>query len=441
MADKAQVYAESFAKLIKVPTVTNSDRKNFAAFRKVLAEEFPAVYSACEVIMPGGEGSDALMFKWKGRSSDRPVVLMAHQDVVPAVDGDWKYPPYSATVADGKIWGRGTMDCKNTLFCTIRSVNELIEEGFTPAQDVYLCYSDNEETSGHGAAYCRDWLTAHGVKPAVAIDEGGAIVEEAFPGMTKPFAMVGIIEKGYCDVKFVVRSKGGHSSSPPKHTPFARLAEFINYCETHTVFKPRMTTAARDMLKGLSSGLTGALAFVTRHVDFFKPLIVAVLPKLTPFGSALLGTTMTFTMAQGSAAPNVIPQAASVVANLRFAPGDDSKECIEKLRRIAERYDIETEVMECRDATPMVDVNSADYKYFVDTVARVFPDCGAAPYLIFGGTDCRTMQTITPCALRCTPCKLSAEQLASMHAANENIDISSLVGGVAFFKTYLKGYK
>ena len=150
---------------------------------------------------------------------------------------------------------------------------------------------------------------------------------------------------------------------------------------------------------------------------------------------------MTFTMAQGSAAPNVIPQAASVVANLRFAPGDDSKECIEKLRRIAERYDIETEVMECRDATPMVDVNSADYKYFVDTVARVFPDCGAAPYLIFGGTDCRTMQTITPCALRCTPCKLSAEQLASMHAANENIDISSLVGGVAFFKTYLKGYK
>ena len=440
MADKAQAYAESFAKLVRVPTVTGVDRKSFAAFRKVLAEEFPHVYSACEVIMPGGEGSDALMFRWKGKSSSRPLVLMAHQDVVPA-EGDWKYPPFSATVADGKVWGRGAMDCKNTLFCTIKSVDELIAEGFTPEQDVYLSYSDNEETSGGGAAYCRDWLVSHGVKPAVAVDEGGAIVEKAFPGMTKPFAMIGIIEKGYCDVKFVARSKGGHSSSPPKNTPFARLAAFVHYCETHTVFKPRMTPAALAMLKGLSSGLTGALAFVTKHADFFKPLIVKVLPKLTPFGAALLGTTMTFTMAQGSAAPNVIPQEASMTANLRFAPGDDSKLCIEKLRRLAARYDIETHPMECREASPMVDVDSADYKYFADTVAKVYPDCGAAPYLIFGGTDCRTMQTITPCAIRCTPCRLSSEQLASMHAANENIDISSLTGGVNFFKTYIKGYK
>ena len=117
------------------------------------------------------------------------------------------------------------------------------------------------------------------MKPAVAIDEGGAIIEKAFPGMTKPFAMIGILEKGYCDVKFVARSKGGHSSSPPKNTPFARLAAFVNYCETHTVFKPHMTPAALAMLKGLSSGLTGVLAFVTKHADIFKPVIVKVLAK------------------------------------------------------------------------------------------------------------------------------------------------------------------
>ncbi len=440
MSDRAEIYAEGLAKLVRVPTVTGVDRKSFAALRKVMAEEFPHVYSACEVIMPGGEGSDAIMFKWKGKASSRPLVLMAHQDVVPA-EGEWKYPAFSGTVADGKVWGRGAMDCKCTLFCTLKSVDELIADGFVPEQDIYLSYSDNEETSGHGATYCRDWLTAHGVKPAVAIDEGGAIIERAFPGMTKPFAMIGILEKGYCDVKFVARSKGGHSSSPPKNTPFARLAAFVNYCETHTIFKPRMTPAALAMLKGLSSGLTGALAFVTKHAELFKPVIVKVLPKLTPFGGALLGTTMTFTMAEGSSAPNVIPQAASMTANLRFAPGDNSKECIEKLRRIAAKFDIETHPMECRDATPMIDMESAGYKLFVDTVAKVFPDCGAAPYLIFGGTDCRTMQTITPCAIRCTPCKMNSEQLAAMHAANENIDISSLIGGVNFFKAYIKGYK
>lgn len=436
-----QQYAESFAKLIKVPTVTNSDRQNFVNFRKVLAEEFPAVYANCDVIMPGGDKSDAIMFKWKGKSSARPLVLMAHQDVVPAVGGDWKYEPFSATVADGKMWGRGTMDCKNTLFCTMRSVNELIEEGFVPEQDVYLAYSDSEETSGPGAEYCRDWLINNGIKPAVAVDEGGAIVEQAFPGMTKPFAMVGIIEKGYCDLKFIARSKGGHSSSPPNNTPFARLAAFIDYCENHTVFKHRMTRPARDMLKGLSDGLTGPLKFVTAHVDFFTPLIVALLPKITPFGAALLGTTMTFTMAEGATAANVIPLEASVVANLRFAPGDDDKACIEKVRQIAKKFDIETEVLNSRNASPVVDVTSADYKYFTDTLRKVFPDIGVAPYLMFGGTDCRTMQEITPCAIRCTPCRLSAEQLASMHAANENIDLSALTEGVKFFKTFITGYK
>ena len=316
MPDLARTYGESLARLVQVPTVTGSDRQNFVNFRKVLAEEFPAVYRACDVIRPGGEDSDALIFKWKGKSSRRPLVLMAHQDVVPA-EGDWKYPPYSGTIADGKVWGRGAMDCKNTLFATMRSVNELIEEGFVPEQDVYLCYSDSEETSGPGARYCRDWLKSAGVTPAVAIDEGGAIVEQAFPGMTKPFAMVGFIEKGYCDVKFVARSKGGHSSSPPKHTPFARLAAFMHYCETHTVFKRRLSEPAREMLVGLSDGLSGALKFVTKHAGFFAPLITAVLPRLTPFGAALTGTTMTFTMAQGSGAPNVIPQEAYVVANLR----------------------------------------------------------------------------------------------------------------------------
>ena len=440
MPDLARTYGESLARLVQVPTVTGSDRQNFVNFRKVLAEEFPAVYRACDVIRPGGEDSDALIFKWKGKSSRRPLVLMAHQDVVPA-EGDWKYPPYSGTIADGKVWGRGAMDCKNTLFATMRSVNELIEEGFVPEQDVYLCYSDSEETSGPGARYCRDWLKSAGVTPAVAIDEGGAIVEQAFPGMTKPFAMVGFIEKGYCDVKFVARSKGGHSSSPPKHTPFARLAAFMHYCETHTVFKRRLSEPAREMLVGLSDGLSGALKFVTKHAGFFAPLITAVLPRLTPFGAALTGTTMTFAMAQGSGAPNVIPQEAYVVANLRFAPGDKSTDCVAKLRAIAARYDLETVVMECREHSPEVDTKSADFCYFTDTVRKVFPDIGVSPYLLFGGTDCRTMQTITPCAIRCTPCKLSPEQLASMHAEDENVDMSALVGAVQFCKRYIRGYK
>ena len=434
----ANGYAESFAELIKCPTVTNSGAEYFAKFREVLKREFPLVHENCEMTVVKG---DAILFKWKGKASSRPVVLMAHQDVVPAVGGDWKYAPFSGEIADGKVWGRGTMDCKNTLFCTIQAVEELIEEGFEPEQDIYLSYSDNEETSGGGAPAARDWFIANGVKPAVAIDEGGAIVENAFPGMTKPYAMVGIVEKGYADIKFIARSSGGHSSQPPKNTPIARLSAFVNRCEKRPVFKKRITGEVLEMFKELSNGLTGALRLFTKYIDLTCGIAAKVMPKITPVGGALFGTTMTFTMSGGASAPNVIPQEAFVVANLRFAPGDDKDKCIKKLEKIAAKYDLETEVMEARNASPTVDTESADYKYFVKTMSETFPEIGVAPYLIFGGTDCRTMQEITKCALRCTPCRLSPQQLASMHASNENIDIASLDGGVAFFKNYIKGYK
>ena len=153
-------YVDSFAKLIQCPTVTNSGHEYFDAFHKVLDEEFPHVTETCKKIEVGG---DVLLYKWSGKSSDRPLVLMAHQDVVPAVGGDWKYPPFSATVVDGKVYGRGAMDCKNTLFSTIQAVEELIEQGFVPEQDVYLSYSDNEETSGPGASMARDWFKSQGL--------------------------------------------------------------------------------------------------------------------------------------------------------------------------------------------------------------------------------------------------------------------------------------
>ncbi|MCQ2603289.1 MAG: M20/M25/M40 family metallo-hydrolase, partial [Clostridia bacterium] len=246
-------YAESFAKLIKCPTITESGAEYFEKFQEVLKQEFPLVFEKAEHFYPGVEQGDkesrAMIFHIKGKKNDRPIVLMAHQDVVP-VDGEWKYAPFSGEIADGKVWGRGAMDCKNTLFITISAVEELLEEGFVPEQDVYLTYSDNEETSGPGADYFVNYFKANDIHPAIAVDEGGAIMYEAFPGMDKPFAMVGVIEKGYCDLKFVARSKGGHSSSPPKNTPFARLAAFMDYCENNKVFDRKLTAPAVAMLKG-----------------------------------------------------------------------------------------------------------------------------------------------------------------------------------------------
>lgn len=431
-------YVDSFRKLIQCPTVTESGHEYFEAFHKVLDEEFPNVTATCKKIELG---RDVLLYKWSGKNSDRPVVLMAHQDVVPALGGDWKYEPFSATVEDGKIYGRGTMDCKNTLFGTIQAVEELIGEGFVPEQDVYLSYSDCEETSGPGAELARDWFKANGIKPNIVIDEGGAIIRKFMDKMTKDACMVGILEKGYADVKFIARGKGGHSSQPPKNTPIARLGALVNYCEKHTVFKPKMSEPAKQMVKGLGNVLKQPLKGLAKMLGG-SCLLAKLAPKVTPsYGMAMYETTMVFTMMDGATAPNVIPQEAWINANLRFSPNDRSEDCFKKLRKIAKKFDCEMEITKCREASPMVDLNSDSYKIFAEAIKKTYPDVEVVPYLMFGGTDCRIMQEIATTAIRCTPCKLSMKQLDGMHASNENVDISSIGETVQCFKTFLTMYK
>lgn len=253
-------YAEDLSKLIQIKTVTNIGDREFADFRKTLNELLPNVFNTCDIIKVY-EGN-ALLFKWKGKSDKKPIVFMGHQDVVPADDANWKYPPFSGTIADGRVWGRGAMDCKNTLYVALKAVDELIAEGFVPEYDVYIASSDNEETFGKGAPSLKNYLKEQGVKPFIVLDEGGAILPEAFPGMQKPFCMVGILEKGYGDIKFIAKSKGGHSSSPAKDNPVARLSAFINDIENGNYFKKKMVPEVEEMLRAMSDGMTGAMRFL-----------------------------------------------------------------------------------------------------------------------------------------------------------------------------------
>lgn len=432
-------YVDSFAKLIQCPTVTNSGHEYFDAFHKVLDEEFPHVTATCKKIEVGG---DVLLYKWSGKSSSRPLVLMAHQDVVPAVGGDWKYPPFSATVVDGKVYGRGAMDCKNTLFSTIQAVEELIEQGFVPEQDVYLSYSDNEETSGPGASMARDWFKSQGITPFMVIDEGGAIIKKLTKFVKKDVAAVGILEKGYADVKFIARGKGGHSSQPPKHTPIARLAAFVNYCEHHTVFKPRMSKAAKAMIYGLGDAVSAPLKVFCKTIGINGWWVSRLAPKINAsYGNSMFATSMVFTMSSGASAPNVIPQDAWVVANLRFAPTDKSEDCFKILKKIAKKFDLEMEVLQSREASPMIDIKGEGYNMYKKALNEAFPDAAVVPYLMFGGTDCHIMQQIATNAIRCTPCPLSFDQLGGMHASNENVDIKSIEQCVNFFVKFIRNYK
>lgn len=365
---------------------------------------------------------------------------MGHQDVVPADDSGWKCPAYSGEVIDGALYGRGSMDCKSTMFVELEALEELIAEGFEPPCDIYLEYSINEETGGDGAASAVRYLKEKGVELAIVIDEGGAVIDRPIGGMDRQYAVIGVTEKGYMDLKISAKGKGGHSSTPPRNSPAARLFAFANEIEKKRPFNKKLIPEVYEMFGSMAPSFGFGMRMILGNIWLFKPLLIALMPNVSPFGEAILSTTCCFTMMKGSDACNVIPKEPYLVANLRTSVHQNCEESLAVLKKYADKYNLEIEVIQKRDASPVSNIRSAEYAYLVDCIKKQFPDVGVAPYVIMGGTDCRHFHELTENALRFSPIRLTNEQNAACHAVNENVTVSAVAEGVRFFKLFIKNY-
>ena len=438
--EKAAKYAKDLSRMIRCETISvreSGPAEKFARYRAELEHLFPLVHERLERTLIG----DAMLFKWRGTDPARgAVVLMAHSDVVPAA-GEWDHPPFAGEIADGCVWGRGAMDTKGSLCALFNAVEELLAEGFTPPCDVYLASSNNEEIMGDGAPNTVTWLTDHGVKLDLVLDEGGAVIEAPMPGLDGKYAMLGVLEKGYADVRFTAVSAGGHSSTPPKGTPLARLAAFVNRVETRPPFPVKITPPVKAMFAAMAPDMAFPFRLLFGNLWLFGPLLKRVIPKVSGQAGALLHTTCAFTMAQGSDAPNVIPAEASVTANLRFMVHQGREASLQALEKLANKYGLRMEVLYACDCSPVVDVHSAGYAYIRQCVREVFPEAGIAPYVMLGGTDAKHYAKVCDCALRFAPTVLTPQQLASMHARNENLSVDALARAVAFYRRVLTGYR
>lgn len=438
--EKAAKYAKDLSRMIRCETISvreSGPAEKFARYRAELEQLFPLVHERLERTLIG----DAMLFKWRGTDPARgAVVLMAHSDVVPAA-GEWDHPPFAGEIADGCVWGRGAMDTKGSLCALFNAVEELLAEGFTPPCDVYLASSNNEEIMGDGAPNTVTWLTDHGVKLDLVLDEGGAVIEAPMPGLDGKYAMLGVLEKGYADVRFTAVSAGGHSSTPPKGTPLARLAAFVNRVETRPPFPVKITPPVKAMFAAMAPDMAFPFRLLFGNLWLFGPLLKRVIPKVSGQAGALLHTTCAFTMAQGSDAPNVIPAQASVTANLRFMVHQGREASLQALEKLANKYGLRMEVLYACDCSPVVDVHSAGYAYIRQCVREVFPEAGIAPYVMLGGTDAKHYAKVCDCALRFAPTVLTPQQLASMHASNENLSVDALARAVAFYRRVLTGYR
>lgn len=436
-SERAAKYGKTLSKMVQKETVSSRfdpDRTKFYEFHELLEELFPVFHENCEKHVFNG----SLLFKWSGNGKNAPILLMSHHDVVEA-NGTWEHEPFSGDIDEkGRVWGRGTVDTKASLFCILTAVEELMKDGFKPGCDVYIASSCTEEWSGEGAPQTAAYLKEQGVELALLLDEGGMIIEEPVGGVKGIYGMVGVVEKGYGDVKFIARSKGGHASAPGKNTPLVRLGKFMLEIEKHNPFEVQFTETVEEMFRRMAPNMDFGMKVIFANMGLFKLLLKKLLPSISSAAGAMIKTTLAFTMAKGADGLNVLPQEAYVTGNMRFIQHQDDKASIELVRKIAAKYDIEVEVIYAEHPAPVIDFKSDAFKMIEEVAAEVYPGVGICPYTMTGGTDAKYYTEVSKNSLRFAPLYIDAQQYASIHGLNESIYQGALPGGVDFYKGIIR---
>lgn len=433
MADtRTTEYADCLSELIQIETVSAlecTDKTKFYRFHDALRKMFPELFKVCT--FEDFDGS--FLMRWEGKTDKEPVMLMNHHDVVEAT-GEWKHEPFSGEIAEDKLWGRGTLDTKGGLWAMLQAAEELVKAGVTPEHDIYFLSACTEECDGSGADTISKVLAERGLHFYLVLDEGGFILNEPIAGAKGKFAVIGLGEKGCADLKFIAHSRGGHASIPPKDTPLVRLGKFMAAVEKKNIFEAKMAPVIHATFKSLSDTMSGPLKFVLKNSRIFQPLLVKAMPLVSGAAGAMLRTTVAFTMASGSEGTNVLPQEAWVIANMRYSHHQGGKSSIEAIKKLAEKYDIETVVLDPGVDSPVSDHNSDAYKLIVKAISDVFTDVNTTPYIMTAASDCRFMWRISENCLRFAPFSISDEQLEGIHGINENVDLSCLAPAVDFYR-------
>ena len=436
MNARTEGYASTLAAMIRRETVSvrgGADEEKFRAFQELLAELFPHLFAVCERRgFPHG-----FVLRWRGRDASRPPVLfMNHHDVVEAAEG-WTHPPFSGEIAEGRLWGRGTLDDKGGLWAMLQAADELAAENWSPDRDLWFSSSCTEETGGEGARDIAEWFQAQGIRFEMSFDEGGMILREPIGGVSGTFAMVGVGEKGCADLKFIARSKGGHASTPGKNTPLVRLGKFMAAAERSHVFPAELSPAVCEMFRRFAPHM-GRLGGVMKQPERFAPLLRRVIPALSGAAAALVRTTLAFTMAQGSGGTNVLPSEAWVVGNMRFSHHQGQAASFRAIEKLAKAYDVEMEVLDPGSSSRITDYRGRAFRLTEQAVQAIFPGVIPAPYIMTGASDSRFFDPVCDQCIRFLPFFIDEQQLASIHGVDENVALASLEPAVDWYRYLMR---
>lgn len=426
------------AELVKIPTISYEDREriDFKQFQKLIntcKKLYPNVFKKCEFTQTK---EYAIKLKLKGQSSLSPTVLMAHYDVVPVTEG-WDHDPFLGEVVGDSLYGRGTFDTKCTMACALSALEKALEADYVPKNDLYLCFGANEEVYGDSQVKIVEELKELGVKPGLVFDEGGAIVNNAFPGVKKQSALLAMGEKGMVNVKLSISGAGGHSSTPKKNGPVIRMSKALTRLEKHPM-KPEISPSVAELLNVMGkNNSVFPLKMIFANMWLFKPLVKFLFPKISTDTKALLTSTFAFTMMNAGTQTNIIPNYVEANINVRVAPFDTVDKVLAHIKKTIKDDTIEISAHDINKMYPECSFKSLGYELIKDTVIETYPDTVVAPFISFGGTDGRHYNEISDCVIRFSPMPVTNEERRGMHGINEKLRVSSITKCLEFYERLL----
>jgi carboxypeptidase PM20D1 len=427
---------------IRIPTVSHDDRSNFdaaafRAFHDFLKTAYPLAHQRLERT---AVNDYSLVFHWPGTDPGRaPILLMGHFDVVPVDPADeekWSYDPFSGDVADGAIWGRGSMDDKLGVIALMEAVEHLLSAGFEPRRSIYLAFGHDEEVGGlEGAKAVARRFEKLGIEFDFVLDEGGVVTEGTFREIDAPVAVIGVAEKGWVNLELTVRSTGGHSSQPPRNTAVGILARAIVALEDNPF--PATLDHTRLTIEPVAFAAPFGLRFLFANTGLLEPLMLSQMIK-DPGMAAGLRTTTAATMISGSPKSNILPTQARAVVNFRIIPGETAQSVMERARSVIDDERVEIAMGTHWDPSPMSPVDTEPYRLLAATIRGIDPDILVAPYVVRGGTDARYFHGVSDNVYRFFMVRVNERTIEQIHGIDEHVEIDNYLDAIRFYQALIE---